>query len=432
MPDAAPLSAAEFTDLMAALGPWPARPSLAVAVSGGPDSLALTLLLAAWTWRRGGRLLALTVDHGLRPGSAREARQVGRWLAARGIRHRILTWRGQPPAAGPIQAAARDARYRLLAAACRRAGILQLCLAHQREDQAETLLLRLAAGSGLAGLAGMAAIRPTAELLLLRPLLGVPRRRLTATLAAADQPWLEDPSNQDPRYQRVALRRLAPALAADGLDAESLGMLAQTLGRLRAWTEACAATLLAAAMAWHPAGFAWLNPSHFVAAPPPVARLALAELLRALGGGRHAAGTAELERALAQLAAGESRGFTLAGVRLVRRREGWLAVREARDGEALAWASWRLRPALPPGWRLEALGRQGWQALAAELAPAPLPGPALWSLPALVDAEGLHSVPALGWRRPATPAGGPRLRYRPEPPAGSFGFTVACAGRHII
>ena len=118
-----PLSDDAFAELMAALGPWPARPSLAVAVSGGRDSLALALLLAGWTRARAGRLLALTVDHGLRPGSAGEAAAVGRRLAPHGVTHRVLRWEASADLTpgSPIQAAAREARYALLAAACREA-----------------------------------------------------------------------------------------------------------------------------------------------------------------------------------------------------------------------------------------------------------------------------------------------------------------------
>src|SRR5262249_10518462 len=114
------LGSAEFHHLMAAVGPFETRPHLAVAVSGGSDSLALTLLAAAWARRRGGAMTAITVDHGLRAEAGGEARQVGRWLRARGIAHRILRWRPTGAMPGGLQAAARAARYGLLADWCRR------------------------------------------------------------------------------------------------------------------------------------------------------------------------------------------------------------------------------------------------------------------------------------------------------------------------
>jgi len=109
----APLGADAFAGLMAGLGPFEDRPTLAVAVSGGADSLCLALLAAEWARARGGRAVALTVDHRLRAGSRAEARQVATWLGARGIAHHCLAWTGDKPPSG-VQAAARTARYRLL------------------------------------------------------------------------------------------------------------------------------------------------------------------------------------------------------------------------------------------------------------------------------------------------------------------------------
>src|ERR1700693_3737439 len=127
--NAAPLTDAEFAARLDALGPFERAPRLAVAVSGGADSLALALFADAWARARGGRIAALTVDHRLRAASATEARQVGAWLAPRGIVHRTLAWEGPHPESD-IQAAARAARYRLLEAWCEEQGILHLLTAH--------------------------------------------------------------------------------------------------------------------------------------------------------------------------------------------------------------------------------------------------------------------------------------------------------------
>ncbi|MBM4438672.1 MAG: tRNA lysidine(34) synthetase TilS, partial [Actinobacteria bacterium] len=127
---------------------------VAVAVSGGADSLALTLLADEWARRTGRSIAALTVDHGLRPDSAAEASQVGAWLAAARIRHEVLRWEGQKPRSG-IHAAAREARYRMLTSWCRENDVRDLLLAHHRDDQSETFLMRLARGSGPDGLAAM-------------------------------------------------------------------------------------------------------------------------------------------------------------------------------------------------------------------------------------------------------------------------------------
>ncbi|MBT6442573.1 MAG: tRNA lysidine(34) synthetase TilS, partial [Alphaproteobacteria bacterium] len=143
---------------MTPLGPFEPAAHLAVGVSGGSDSLALLLLADRWVRQRGGSVMALTVDHRLRPQSAAEAGLVRSWLAARDIEHRVLTWR-EPHSVGGVQAAARAARLRLLGDWCRRKGVLHLMLAHQLEDQAETLLERLSGGSGVDGLAGMPQVR---------------------------------------------------------------------------------------------------------------------------------------------------------------------------------------------------------------------------------------------------------------------------------
>ena len=206
------MGAAEFAGLIEALGPFEQRPRVAVAVSGGPDRLCLCLLAAGWAAARGGVVSALIVDHGLRPEAAAEARQVAAWLRARRIDHHVLRWADVKPATG-IQAAAREARYRLLSDWCRAVAILHLLLGHHLDDQAETVALRQARQSGAAGLAGMAAVREVAGLRLLRPFLRVPKARLLATLKTLDQPWLEDPSNLAPSFARGRLRRSA------GLDA---------------------------------------------------------------------------------------------------------------------------------------------------------------------------------------------------------------------
>ena len=143
---------------MAPLGPFEPSPRIAVAVSGGPDSLALCLLADRWARARRGTAFGLTVDHRLRPESGAEAAQVRRWLTARGIAHRTLRWPGARPVTG-LQEQARAARLALLTGWCRRAGVLHLLLGHQREDQAETALQRLVRGSGIDGLAAMAPVR---------------------------------------------------------------------------------------------------------------------------------------------------------------------------------------------------------------------------------------------------------------------------------
>ncbi|MGQ0682575.1 tRNA lysidine(34) synthetase TilS [Bradyrhizobium sp.] len=233
-----PISAARARAIFA---PWKAVPSVVLAVSGGPESVALMWLVARWRskLKRGPRLIAVTVDHGLRQEAAREAREVKRLAHALGIEHRTLRWRGTKPKTG-LPAAAREARYRLLARAAREGGAAHVATAHTRDDQAETLLMRLLRGSGVAGLAAMAAETEREGVRLLRPLLGISKAELIATLEAAGVGFADDPTNRDPAFTRPRLRALMPLLAEEGADAGTLARLASRLARANAAVEVLA------------------------------------------------------------------------------------------------------------------------------------------------------------------------------------------------
>jgi len=200
---------------------------IGIAVSGGPDSLALLLLAAAAC---AGQVEAATVDHGLRPASRAEAEMVGRVCAELGVPHRILTaeWAQAPQTA--IQEQARHERYRLLAAWAKERGLDAVLTGHHLDDQAETLLMRLARGAGVRGLSAMrrASKVPGTALPLLRPLLGWRRSQLEQICGLAGVDPAVDPSNEDGKYERVRVRR---ALAgSDWLDPQSLAASAGFLG----------------------------------------------------------------------------------------------------------------------------------------------------------------------------------------------------------
>jgi tRNA(Ile)-lysidine synthase len=222
-------------------------PGLVIAVSGGPDSTALLVLASRWAAALGRRrqsapkIVAITIDHGLRPQAAAEAAAVKRLARRLGVSHRTLRWRGNKPKTG-LPEAARTARYRLLTQAAADAGCAHVLTAHTLDDQAETVLFRLARGSGVGGLAGMAAatvLRAAsgAEIFLVRPLLHIPKSRLVATLGAAGIVFSEDPTNSDPRFTRPRLRLMMPALAREGLDARGLARLAVRMRRAEATIE---------------------------------------------------------------------------------------------------------------------------------------------------------------------------------------------------
>lgn len=230
-----PVSPVEARTLFA---PFADQPRIVIAASGGPDSTALLWLAARWRAQRssGPDILAITVDHGLRAESRREANGVKRLAKILGVTHRIVRWTGAKPKTG-IQEAARHARYALIAAEARRAGARHVLTAHTLDDQAETVLLRLLRGSGPAGLQAMTERAPypgEPGLVLARPLLPIPKARLIATLDKAGVAFADDASNRDPRHTRPRLRQIMPQLAAEGMTAERLATLARRLRRSEA------------------------------------------------------------------------------------------------------------------------------------------------------------------------------------------------------
>jgi len=227
--DHSPISAQNAKRLFAA---WKAAPAIVLAVSGGPDSIALMWLAARWrsALARGPRLIAVTVDHGLRAEATGEARDVKRLARTLDLTHRTMRWTGEKPKTG-LPAAARSARYRLLAQAARNCGATHVLTAHTRDDQAETLLMRLLRGSGISGLAAMARESERDGVLLARPLLQVSKSQLVATLKKAKIGFADDPTNRDTSFTRPRLRAIMPVLAAEGGDARNLARLASRLAR---------------------------------------------------------------------------------------------------------------------------------------------------------------------------------------------------------
>ncbi|WP_240319072.1 tRNA lysidine(34) synthetase TilS [Acidibrevibacterium fodinaquatile] len=400
---APPVGEEEFAALMAPLGPFGAPPRLALAVSGGADSMALALLAARWAEARCGTVFAVIVDHGLRPESAAEAALAEARLAGRGIAARVIRLEGLAPGPG-LAARARAARYAALVAAAAAGGAAHLLLGHHAGDQAETLLMRALAASGPAGLAGMAGwcLAAGGEIALLRPLLTVAPARLRASVHAAGLAWVEDPSNADPRTLRARLRPLA------AMPARSAGLAAAAAARreARAAGDTAIAAALAARAALFPEGYALL-------APGAIAPEALAALVRMIGGRPYP----PPRRALAGLAAAP-RPATLAGVRFLpagrhgtgRFQGGFLLVREpaalAPPVPARPGAVWdgRFRlgaiPVVPAAASFGALGPVGRRHFPAA---RPLPAAVLPSLPALRLAERLI-VPHLLWPEAAVAA----------------------------
>jgi tRNA(Ile)-lysidine synthase len=432
---AAPLTLGELNAALAAIGGFEARPFIAVAVSGGPDSLALTILADRWAREHGGQLIALTVDHRLRPESAEEARTVGGWLAARGLSHHVLVWTDTKPATG-IQEAARAARYRLLAGWCCEQGCLHLLTAHHREDQAETHLIRHRAGSGVDGLAGMSAVREMAGVRLVRPLLPVPKARLAALLAAECQPFLSDPSNRNPAFERARLR--LDDAADDDARIDRLTGEVRDFGQQRIERESALDRLLASAASLHPAGFAVLDPEAIDRAEAELVERLLGRVAACIGGAIYPLRRERVARLRAGLLDRPERARTLGGCRFVPWRGKILVLRELAGaappahleaGTDLLWDRRFLvgMPRAPmPELVLGYLGQSGAIGRHCALTggkEGDLPRLIHPVLPALWDEAGLVAVPQLGYSR-AGAAALPLISLRPANPLTHAGFTV--------
>lgn len=264
-------------------------PVLVLAVSGGPDSTALMVLAARWrdSLSRKPKLVAVTIDHGLRKESKREAADVARLARRLKIAHRTLRWNGRKPATG-LQEAARAARYRLLGDAARKAGAAHIVTAHTLDDQAETVLIRMTRGSGLTGLGAMAPFAPLPRddgdaITLIRPLLDVAKARLIATLHAAKIPFADDPSNRDPRFTRARLRSLMNTLAEEGLNARRFAQLARRLKRAESAIEAAVDRAMAELAVDLPSGAIVFEARRFGALPAEIALRLLGRAVTKVG-----------------------------------------------------------------------------------------------------------------------------------------------------
>lgn len=215
-----PIRAEEFASVLETLQ-HPAHAPLALAVSGGPDSMALAICALRWAQTTNTKLVAFIVDHALRPQSGDETEQTHKTLSQLGMNSEILRWE-HAPIVTRLHSTARKARYQLLMDACKKHGFDTLMLAHQREDQAETILMRLAKGSGIDGLAGMATKSESEGIRLLRPLLAFPKERLIATCGEAHISFITDPSNMSDQFARGRLRRVLPLLEKEGFTVDRL------------------------------------------------------------------------------------------------------------------------------------------------------------------------------------------------------------------
>jgi tRNA(Ile)-lysidine synthase len=399
-----------------------------LAVSGGPDSVALMHLVARWM--AGGQapsdlsIEVATVDHGLRAESAREAQWVAERAKALGFRHTTLVWGGNKPGSA-LQARAREARYALLVAHARAETPAAVVTAHTADDQAETLIMRLGRGSGLDGLAGMAparALLPDGSVRLVRPLLAVSKGFLRAYLDELGERWLEDPSNERLDFERVRIRAAHDHLAALGLCNDKLALSAARLTRARDAIEAVADARFGALVDIHDGVFGSLDRAAWEGEPEEIRVRLLQRLLATFGGAAKPAQLSQIEAIVSALARGKPVAHTLGGCIVSQGRTTLRLYREPahhtlpqvplQPGEEVVW-DWRFRVkyddargaadgyATADGVVVRPLGFAAYATLRGALAPKDRPpARAAAGLPALWSGERLVAVPSL---RGATP-----------------------------
>lgn len=435
-----PVSPETFEEIMQALD---VLMPLAVAVSGGGDSVALMHLVAGWAKARGclGDIYVLSVDHGLRAGASAEIAQVIEQCQSMGLAHQTLIWQGEKPASN-IQAEARDARYGLLTDWCVANGIKDLAVGHTRDDQVETFLMRLARGSGVTGLSAMSQTRPLRNaqgtVRLVRPLLNVTRDSLRATLKDAGQSWAEDPSNDDLKFMRVKARQMRAHLSDLDLTDERIVSTVSRLQRVREALDVATEELFSQCAWFHGAGFASFDLALLRGAPAEIGLRILSQLLIGIGGKEYGPRLARLERLYDQLMHDDRTVATLHGCRVVPAGAAYvgkaqvkgthMVVRELRNPEAsrieigtgepvfMHWDnrfdievtlpkdatgggtpdSWSLRFCLETGARMVRTdARMDVAALEGQVPRIIWPG-----LPALFRGNHMVCVPNLGWYSP--------------------------------
>ncbi|MGV8948311.1 MAG: tRNA lysidine(34) synthetase TilS [Candidatus Paracaedibacter sp.] len=328
------LTPLEFSHLMASFGSFEPPPTLAIATSGGPDSLALALLAHQWAINQGGKAFAITVDHLLREDSTAEAHQVKAWLETRGIEHHILTWQRDDknePLQTAIQATAREARYQMLGQWCKDHGIKHLLTAHHAQDQLETFMIRLAKGSGLKGLTSTQGEVLTNFGRILRPLLSLDANRLKATLKAFNQPFLLDPSNENEDFARVRWRQLLPSLSAEGLTPMTIQETLARLNHAQRLVDQHISDLLHEHVSLSFYGYATLKKEALKESPEAFEEM-LKRILATIGTRDYPVRRQAIHRAIEAMNAGQS--FTLGGCQIIHKtNEFWIVREPAAVGE---------------------------------------------------------------------------------------------------
>lgn len=402
-----------FEDAMRQLAP---QGNLAVGVSGGADSMALLHLLCAWNTSSDNKLAltALTVDHGLRAESAAEAVRVAQWANDLGVEHQALVWEGEK-SSGNIEAVAREARYRLMGNWCAENNVQTLMTAHHFDDQAETFLMRLARGSGVAGLSAMAGQRTLGanapSVNLLRPLLGIPKEALVELLREVRQPWFEDPSNEDKDFARARLRKMRATFIEFGLTPERLVATAERMSDANLVLEGAAENLWREAATVSPFGEVRLKVPILLDALADTRRRVMARALKGVAGAEFGPRYERLLRLEEAIKSGKiGKGVTLHGCKISHIGEVLHIIREVGREPAASLSSsqsclWDGRFHIEwlevvQGVEVRALGEAGMEAMRQGDWSVPNDAPRrdlMLTLPAAWREDELLSVPLLGY-----------------------------------
>ncbi len=405
----APVSATEFERAFHTALPLPPDLQLAVAVSGGADSMALLILLADYATRHNITLHALTIDHRLREASRHEAATVGKWCATMSIAHTILDWQHEPIASG-MPEKAREARYRLMTAWCLKHGIRHLATAHQADDQTETFLMRLLRGSGMEGLAGTLPFSIRQGVFLCRPLLSFHKSRLEETLRQHGQPWIDDPSNRNTSYTRNAFRHMLRHV--DEAQLTRISHLTNFFYELRIILDNNVTKSVNYCFSSDEAGYGTLDARRFMEQPAELKPRIATHLCTLISGDATPPRSEKIDRLVATLQhPNANQKITLHGVvfRYQQQSGAWLLTREikhlAPPRPLEPWPLlWDGRFIITPvagrveACRISALGN-AYLAHAKALAASPIPKSAWPTLPAIFHLEECIAIPHIAWKK---------------------------------
>jgi len=371
---------------------------LGIALSGGGDSVALMHILAQCFDPGKVQLFAATVDHGLRDGSADEARTAGVLAKSLGIAHEILIWRDWD-GKGNLQDQARRARFALLAQWAEKNGIREVAFGHTADDQAETVLMRLARSAGVTGLAAMPVRRTLYGMGVFRPLLGITRKQLRDYLTRHDISWAEDPSNKDTQYDRIKARRALEVLEPLGLTATSLATVASNLAQASGALD-WYSFLAARDGVTFKGGDVVLDLPAFRILPEEIGRRLLQRAVIWISGAEFPPRRAALSETLGAIK--QSKSATLGGCRLlIKDRRIWIcrehnAVRRLHEACGKIWdGRWRLIGGDPAGCEVRPLGQRGLM-LCPDWRETGHPGAALTASPSVWRGDDLVAAPLAG------------------------------------